>query len=195
MPPATPASIYIKPGTDSSDKAALHYHRDLDFRRAEIKGKGTYAAGKMYFVRYKFNLSNYHEHLAIFQWHGYTLTVSAGSDVSLWGQMLTSVSTQDEWRQRRQQQPGHSIQPAMNRNTPHPPLTRLHAPRHRRQIQLHLDRLFRLLSQYNARHSPSLGHELRRQQQIAIVAGWEERAEQERVESLDWRCISKVWDL
>ena len=33
---------------------------------------GTYAADKTYFVGYEFNLANYDEHLAIFQWYDCT---------------------------------------------------------------------------------------------------------------------------
>ena len=64
------SDIYIKPGKDPKGKAALHFHRDPDFRRAEVKGKGNYAGEKSYFVGYEFKLSNYHEHLALFQWYG-----------------------------------------------------------------------------------------------------------------------------
>ena len=69
-------NIYIKPGTDPKGQAALHYHRDPDFRRAEVKGAGTYAADKTYFVGYEFSLANYHEHLAIFQWYECTHHIS-----------------------------------------------------------------------------------------------------------------------
>ena len=62
------SSIYIKPGADPTGRPALHYHRDPAFRRAEVKGKGPYAANKHYYVGYEFSLSNVHEHLAIFQW-------------------------------------------------------------------------------------------------------------------------------
>lgn len=61
------SSIYIKPSTDSEGTPALHYHRDPNFRRAEVKGAGDYAAEKTYFVGYKFSLGNVHEHLALFQ--------------------------------------------------------------------------------------------------------------------------------
>lgn len=61
-------SIYIKPGQDPAGKAALHYHRDAGFRRAEIEAAGTYTAGKNYYAGYEFRLGNVHEHLAIFQW-------------------------------------------------------------------------------------------------------------------------------
>ena len=63
------SSIYIKPGADTTGKPALHYHRDPTFRRAEVEGKGPYAANKNYYVGYEFSLSNVHEHLAIFQWY------------------------------------------------------------------------------------------------------------------------------
>ena len=69
-------NVYIKPSTDPKGQAALHYHRDPDFRRAEVKGAGTYAAGKTYFVGYEFSLANYHEHLAIFQWYECTHHIS-----------------------------------------------------------------------------------------------------------------------
>ena len=62
-------AIYIKPGQDPQGKAALHYHREPSFRRAEMKGKGDYAAGKKYYVGYEFQLSHVHEHLALFQWY------------------------------------------------------------------------------------------------------------------------------
>lgn len=62
------SSISIKPGQDPSGKAALHFHRNHNFRRAEVKAKGTYAEGKTYFVGYAFQLSHVHQHLAIFQW-------------------------------------------------------------------------------------------------------------------------------
>ena len=62
------SSIYIKPGADATGKPALHYHRDPTFRRAEVEGKGPYAANKHYYVGYKFSLGNVHEHLTIFQW-------------------------------------------------------------------------------------------------------------------------------
>lgn len=62
-------NVYIKPSTDPKGQAALHYHRGPDYRRAEVKAKGDYAADKTYFVGYEFNLANYGEHLAIFQWY------------------------------------------------------------------------------------------------------------------------------
>ena len=65
-------NVYIKPGTDPKGQAALHYHRGPDYRRAEVKGKGIYTADKTYFVGYEFNLANYDEHLAIFQWYDCT---------------------------------------------------------------------------------------------------------------------------
>ena len=65
-PSGSPA--YIQPGADPNGKPALHYHRAAGDRRAEVEAKGTYAAGKQYFVGYEFRLSNVHEHLALFQW-------------------------------------------------------------------------------------------------------------------------------
>ena len=62
-------NVYIKPSTDPEGQPALHYHRGPEYRRAEVKGKGTYEADKTYFVGYEFNLADYHEHLAIFQWY------------------------------------------------------------------------------------------------------------------------------
>ena len=62
------SSIYITPGADATGKPALHYHRDPTFRRAEVEGKGPYAANQHYYVGYEFSLGNVHEHLAIFQW-------------------------------------------------------------------------------------------------------------------------------
>ena len=61
--------IFIKPGQDSSGKAALHFHRNPSNRRAEVKASGNYAEGQKYFVGYEFQLSNIHQHLAIFQWY------------------------------------------------------------------------------------------------------------------------------
>ena len=60
---------YIKQGNDPDGQAALHFHRDPAHRRAEIKAKGEYSAGKKYFIGYEFRLSNIHEHLSIFQWY------------------------------------------------------------------------------------------------------------------------------
>ncbi|KAL6717805.1 hypothetical protein ACLMJK_003890 [Lecanora helva] len=62
------SSIYIKPGQDDQGKAALHYHRNPTFRRAEVKGKGKYSEGQNYFMGYQFQLANVHEALTIFQW-------------------------------------------------------------------------------------------------------------------------------
>ncbi|MCJ1452529.1 hypothetical protein MMC28_002872 [Mycoblastus sanguinarius] len=61
-------SIYIRDGSDPSGTPALHYHRDPHFRRAEVKGAGTYEADQTYYIGYEFMLGNVHEHLAIFQW-------------------------------------------------------------------------------------------------------------------------------
>lgn len=63
------ANVYIKPGQDPAGKAALHYHREAGYRRAEVKAAGDYSAGKHYYAGYEFRLGNLHEHLAIFQWY------------------------------------------------------------------------------------------------------------------------------
>ena len=78
LDPSAPAGspAYIQPGTDANGKPALHYHREPEDRRAEVKAKGTYAAGKQYFVGYEFRLSNVHEHLALFQWYDILLPSS-----------------------------------------------------------------------------------------------------------------------
>ena len=67
--PATKNKIYIRPGNDPAGRPALHFHRDPQYRRAEIKAKGDYAAGKKYFVGYEFRLENIHQHLTLFQWY------------------------------------------------------------------------------------------------------------------------------
>lgn len=67
---AVGSPAFIQPGKDLEGKPALHFHRDAGDRRAEVKAKGDYSAGKHYFVGYEFSLSNVHEHLAIFQWYG-----------------------------------------------------------------------------------------------------------------------------
>ena len=61
-------SIYIRTGTDPAGTPALNFHRDATFRRAEVKGKGSYEEEKRYFVGYEFRLGNVHEALTIFQW-------------------------------------------------------------------------------------------------------------------------------
>ncbi|KAK4692449.1 hypothetical protein P7C71_g4759, partial [Lecanoromycetidae sp. Uapishka_2] len=74
------ANVYIKPGQDTSGKAALHYHREAGFRRAEVKAAGTYTAGKHYYAGYEFTLGNVHEHLAIFQWKNGLASAQSGGD-------------------------------------------------------------------------------------------------------------------
>ncbi|KAH0535919.1 hypothetical protein FGG08_007178 [Glutinoglossum americanum] len=62
-------SIFIKPGTDPCrGTPALHYHRDAPYRRAEVKGKGVYAANKRYDIRYDVSFARSHNGLSIFQW-------------------------------------------------------------------------------------------------------------------------------
>ena len=148
-------NVYIKPGTDPKGQAALHYHRDPEFRRAEVKGAGTYAADRTYFVGYEFTLANYHEHLAIFQWYDHT----SEDQIRRSYQMLISV--QEKRRRRCLRQPRHSFQPPMDRNTPYSPLPWLHTSRHRRQVRAPLDRLVRFHTQYYAQHRPGLGHKFR----------------------------------
>ena len=61
--------IFIRAGSkDPSGASCVHLHRDPQFRRAEIKGKGTYGPNKRYFVGYHFQLSNIRQKLSIFQW-------------------------------------------------------------------------------------------------------------------------------
>ena len=81
---AVGSPAFIQPGTDPDGKAALHFHRNSGDRRAEVEAKGTYAAGKQYFVGYEFRLSNVHEHLAIFQWYVSLILLERGG----WGDTL-----------------------------------------------------------------------------------------------------------
>ncbi|KAI9675535.1 MAG: hypothetical protein M1829_003339 [Trizodia sp. TS-e1964] len=62
------SSCFIKPGVDPSGRAALHFHREAHFRRAEVEGIKQYGANQNYFVGYNFMLQRSHDSLVIFQW-------------------------------------------------------------------------------------------------------------------------------
>jgi hypothetical protein len=62
-------SIFIKPGIDPHrGTPVLHYHREPVYRRAEVKGKGAYAANKGYDIQYNVSFARSHNRVAIFQW-------------------------------------------------------------------------------------------------------------------------------
>ena len=62
------ADVFIKPGQDPDNTAALWFHREAHDRRAEVKAAGTYSAGNTYRITYEFSLSKSYNKLVLFQW-------------------------------------------------------------------------------------------------------------------------------
>lgn len=64
------SSIYIKPGQDPNGKAALVYHRDAHFRRAEVEAgkQSMWEAEKTYYAGYNLMITNNRTSLVLFQW-------------------------------------------------------------------------------------------------------------------------------
>jgi hypothetical protein len=62
------ANVYIKPGQDPKGVAALWFHRDAHYRRAEVRADGAYSPEKTYRISYEFSLSQSYDKLVIFQW-------------------------------------------------------------------------------------------------------------------------------
>ena len=180
LDPSAPlgSPAYIQPDIDPNSKPCLHYHRDPEDRRAEVKAKGTYAAGQHYFVGYEFRLGNVHEHLAIFQWYRRFLSLFNVQEMDARGKNALMLPTRLEHELCRSRQvltrspqeksgqvqwPRHSLQPPVHGIGADEAVTGLYTSWHIGKVRHHLDRLVRLRYQQDAQHCISMGHNGRQQ--------------------------------
>ena len=77
------SSASVQPGKDPKGQAALVYHRDAHFRRAEVEAgtKSTWAAEKEYYTGYNFMITNNRSTLVIFQWKRDDKTVAPQDNI------------------------------------------------------------------------------------------------------------------